>query len=70
MIAAAAAAISESLAPVDPEKVYDEYLYDHASQYGEDSIKIVRIQKTAEPLVIEVCLLSSKPSVVSQSILC
>lgn len=50
MIAAAAAAISESLAPVDPEKVYDEYLYDHASQYGEDSIKIVRIQKTAEPL--------------------
>jgi len=49
--AAAAAATSKSLASVDPDRVYDEYLYDHASQYGEDSIKIVRIQKTAEPLV-------------------
>lgn len=27
-----------------------EYLYERASQYGEDSIKIVRIQKTADPL--------------------
>ena len=28
-----------------------EYLYERASQYGEESIKIVRLQKTAEPLV-------------------
>jgi|SRR6218665_3789268 len=28
-----------------------EYLYERASEYGEDSIKIVRIQKTADPLV-------------------
>ncbi len=28
-----------------------EYLYERASQYGEDSIKIVRLQKTADPLV-------------------
>lgn len=27
-----------------------EYLYERASEYGEDSIKIVRIQKTADPL--------------------
>ena len=30
-----------------------EYLYERASQYGEDSIKIVRLQKTADPLVSE-----------------
>ena len=28
-----------------------EYLYERASQYGQDSIKIVRLQKTADPLV-------------------
>lgn len=28
-----------------------EYLYERASQYGEESIKIVRLQKTADPLV-------------------
>lgn len=28
-----------------------EYLYERASQYGEESIKIVRIKKTADPLV-------------------
>ena len=28
-----------------------DILYERASQYGEDSIKIVRLQKTAEPLV-------------------
>ena len=28
-----------------------EYLYERASQYNEDSIKIVRLQKTADPLV-------------------
>ena len=31
-----------------------EYLYERASQYGEDSIKIVRLQKTADPLVCSV----------------
>ena len=28
-----------------------DYLYERASQYGEESIKIVRLQKTADPLV-------------------
>jgi hypothetical protein len=28
-----------------------EYLYERASQYGDENIKIVRIQKTADPLV-------------------
>ena len=28
-----------------------EYLYERSSQYGDENIKIVRIQKSAEPLV-------------------
>ena len=28
-----------------------EYILERASQYGEESIKIVRLQKTADPLV-------------------
>ena len=28
----------------------DDHLYDRATQYGEESIKIVRIEKTNEPL--------------------
>lgn len=28
-----------------------EFLYERASQYGEESIKIVRLNKTSEPLV-------------------
>lgn len=39
-----------SLGHVDQAQMYDEYLYENASQYGEDSIKIVKIHKTAEPL--------------------
>ena len=34
-----------------------EYLYERASTYGEESIKVVRLQKTADPLV---SILSSK----------
>ena len=34
-----------------------DYIYERASQYGEESIKIVRLQKTADPLVgFFVCL--------------
>ena len=28
-----------------------QYLYERASQYGDENIKIVRLQKTADPLV-------------------
>ena len=32
-----------------------EYLYERASLYGEESIKIVRLQKSADPLVRPLC---------------
>lgn len=42
---------SVNLVSFDSERrAYDEYLYDRASEFGEDSIKIVRINKTSEPL--------------------
>lgn len=40
----------EQLPPSDNEDHERDYLYERASQYGEDSIKIVRIQKTTDPL--------------------
>lgn len=41
---------------VDPVKSVEDkderrYLYERVSQYGDESIKIVRLQKTADPLV-------------------
>ncbi len=37
-----------------------EYLFERASQYGEESIKIVRLQKTAEPLVSRTSIANNK----------
>lgn len=37
--------------PVAEDDHQRDYLYERASQYGEESIKIVRLQKTADPLV-------------------
>ena len=31
-----------------------QYLYERASQYGDENIKIVRLQKTADPLVCSI----------------
>lgn len=43
--------IAETRQKIAAKEAEHEYLYERASQYGEESIRIVRLVKGAEPLV-------------------
>ncbi len=55
--------IGETRGKFAAKEVEHEFLYERASQYGEESIRIVRLVKGNEPLV---CSLSLSTVVVSQ----